>query len=262
MLEIKNLHASYGQLNAVKGVDITVNEGEIVFVVGPNGAGKSTLLKCVSGLLRPTSGTITFCGKSILKEQPERLCRSGLALVPEGRHIFGTLSVEENLRLAAMHRKDSAEVKKDIAWVVETFPILGKRFKGAAGYLSGGEQQQLAIARAILLKPKLMMIDEPSLGLAPLVIDQVYASLKKLNEGGMTLLVVEQSTARVLDLADEITVLRNGRVILSQSAEEGLDGQALEKAYFGYQTEETTVAALTPHLHMQEQSKVVHLKTH
>jgi branched-chain amino acid transport system ATP-binding protein len=241
MIDIKDLHASYGQLSALKGIDLTVRSGEITFVVGPNGAGKSTLLKCIAGLLKPRAGSIAFNGKSILGEQPERLCRNGLALVPEGRHIFATLTVEENLRLAAMHRKDSAEVRDDIQKAIETFPILGKRFKGAAGYLSGGEQQQLAIARAILLKPTLMMIDEPSLGLAPLVVDQVYDSLKKLNEAGLTLLVVEQSTARVLDLADRVAVLRNGKVVLDQSGDQLGDGDALETAYFGYKVNHATV---------------------
>lgn len=243
MIEIRNLHASYGQLAAIKGIDLTVQAGEITFVVGPNGAGKSTMLKCIAGLLKPRAGTITFDGRNILGEQPERLCRNGLALVPEGRHIFATLTVEENLRLAAMHRKDTAEVRDDIQKAIETFPILGKRFKGAAGYLSGGEQQQLAIARAILLKPTLMMIDEPSLGLAPLVVDRVYESLKRLNETGLTLLVVEQSTARVLDLADRVAVLRNGKVVLNQSSHELGDGEMLETAYFGYKSEHSATIA-------------------
>ncbi|MGF6759157.1 ABC transporter ATP-binding protein [Paraburkholderia sp. GAS42] len=243
MIDIKDLHASYGQLSALKGIDLRVRAGEITFVVGPNGAGKSTLLKCIAGLLKPRTGSIDFDGKSILGEQPERLCLNGLALVPEGRHIFATLTVEENLRLAAMHRKDSAEVHDDLQKALETFPILEKRFKGAAGYLSGGEQQQLAIARAILLKPKLMMIDEPSLGLAPLVVDQVYDSLKKLNDTGLTLLVVEQSTARVLDLADRVAVLRNGKVVLNQLGAELGDGEALETAYFGYKTDHSASAA-------------------
>ncbi|RKP58667.1 ABC transporter ATP-binding protein [Pararobbsia silviterrae] len=237
MLEIKELHASYGQLMALNGIDLTIRAGEVVFVVGPNGAGKSTLLKCISGLLKPRSGSIAFAGQPIVGEQPERLCRRGLALVPEGRHIFGTLTVEENLRLATMHRKDRADVRADLERMLKTFPILEKRLKGAAGYLSGGEQQQLAIARAVLLKPSLMMIDEPSLGLAPLVTDQVYEGLRTLNESGLTLLVVEQSTSRVLDLADRVLVLRNGKVVKTQEADELGNGDTLEAAYFGYETE-------------------------
>ncbi|SAK85940.1 ABC transporter-like protein [Caballeronia fortuita] len=242
MLEFRDLHASYGKLQALRGVSLSVGAGELVFVVGPNGAGKSTLLKCASGLLAPRAGEIAFDGRSIVGAQPEDLCRSGLALVPEGRHVFGTLSVEENLRLTGMHRKDKAEVRADLDAALDTFPILKKRFKGAAGYLSGGEQQQLAIARAILLKPKLMMIDEPSLGLAPLVVDQVYEALKALKKRGMTLLIIEQSTARVLGLADRIAVLRNGRIVLSQSREEIGDGLELENAYFGYHGEHALLA--------------------
>jgi branched-chain amino acid transport system ATP-binding protein len=242
MIEIDDLHVSYGKLDALKGVSLAVGAGELVFVVGPNGAGKSTLLKSISGLLKPRSGGIRFEGKSIVGAQPENLCRSGLALVPEGRHIFGTLTVEENMKLAATHRKDVDGVRHDIEFALTTFPILRKRFKGAAGYLSGGEQQQLAIARAILLKPKLMLIDEPSLGLAPLVIDQVYESLRALQKTGMTLLVVEQSTARVLDLADRIAVLRNGKIVLNQTREEMGDGIALENAYFGYHNDHALLA--------------------
>jgi branched-chain amino acid transport system ATP-binding protein len=243
MIEIKDLHVAYGQLKALKGIDLNVRRGEIVFVVGPNGAGKSTLLKCIAGVLKPASGSIVFEGKNIVGEPPERLCRNGLALVPEGRHIFGTLTVEENLRLAATYRKDKAEVRNDIERALATFPILATRFKGAAGYLSGGEQQQLAIARAILLKPGLMMIDEPSLGLAPLVVDQVYEALKKLNESGLTLLVVEQSTSRVAGLADRVVVLRNGQVVLNLEASELDNTDALEDAYFGYKNAQVS---LTP----------------
>ncbi|MGU7779398.1 ABC transporter ATP-binding protein [Burkholderia sp. PU8-34] len=242
MIEIADLSASYGKLQALKGVSLAVEAGKLTFVVGPNGAGKSTLLKCVAGLLRPRAGTIRFDGKDIVGGQPERLCRNGLALVPEGRHIFGSLSVEENLLLAAMHRQDRDGVREDIEKVTVLFPILKKRFKGAAGYLSGGEQQQLAIARAILLKPRLMMIDEPSLGLAPLVVDQVYEALAALKQSGLTLLVVEQSTARVLDLADRIAVLRNGKIVLNQPREAIGDGVALENAYFGYHGDHAMLA--------------------
>ncbi|WP_258589898.1 ABC transporter ATP-binding protein [Mesorhizobium sp. AR07] len=171
-------------------------------------------------------------GTSIGGQQPEQLCRRGLVLVPEGRHIFRTLTVQENLAIAAMIRKNRQGVAAD--HVLETFPILRARLKGVAGHLSGGEQQQLAIARAILQRPALMMIDEPSLGLAPLVIGQVYESLRALNKGGLTLLVVEQSTARVLDLASRVYVFRNGHVVLHGEAGELADGSALEDAYFGY----------------------------
>lgn len=235
MLKVEGLKAGYGRLTALDGVDLTVEKGEIVFVVGPNGAGKSTLLKTVAGLQSPFAGTISFQGTRINGQAPERLCREGLVLVPEGRSIFRTLTVEENLALGSMGRSDRDLVAGDLERVLEIFPILRARFKGVAGHLSGGEQQQLAIARAILQQPTLIMIDEPSLGLAPLVIDQVYESLRGLNrESGMTLLIVEQSTARILDLAHRVYVLRNGRVVLSGKVDEIGGDRALEDAYFGY----------------------------
>ncbi|MEJ2626722.1 MAG: ABC transporter ATP-binding protein [Pseudolabrys sp.] len=234
MLEIYAAVAGYGRLKALKGVDLEVRKGEIVFVGGPNGAGKSTLLKTISGLMSPESGSIKLDGEEIAGLPPERLCRKGLSLVPEGRSIFRTLTVEENLLLATMIRKDKREAAADLDTALDTFPVLKERFRGIAGHLSGGEQQQLAIARAILQRPSLLMIDEPSLGLAPLIIDQVYAGLAQLNAGGLTLLVVEQSTARVLDLASRIYVLRNGHVALHGSADELAAGHALEEAYFGY----------------------------
>lgn len=242
MLEIRRLTAGYGRLAALKSVDLVVHTGEIVFVVGPNGAGKSTLLKTISGLMAPTGGTLAFNGEAIAGQPPEKLCRKGLALVPEGRSIFRTLTVQENLLLGGMIRKDKEEAAADLERVLETFPILKARYRGVAGHLSGGEQQQLAIARAILQRPSLMMIDEPSLGLAPLVIDQVYESLRQLNAGGLTLLVVEQSTARILDLASRIYVLRNGHVALEGAASDLADGHALEDAYFGYGERQTTHA--------------------
>ncbi|MCC5989559.1 MAG: ABC transporter ATP-binding protein [Pararhodobacter sp.] len=234
MLDISELTVRYGKLTALEKTDIRVDEGEAVFVVGPNGAGKSTLLKTVAGLLRPAGGRIAFEGQSIAGGAPERLCRRGLALVPEGRHIFRTLTVEENLLVGMMIRRDRAAVQDDLEQILGLFPILRERFRGVAGNLSGGEQQQLAIARALLQRPRLLMIDEPSLGLAPLVIDQVYASLKELNATGLTLLVVEQSTARVLDLATRVYVLRGGKVVLSDTAEALASGDAMEEAYFGY----------------------------
>jgi branched-chain amino acid transport system ATP-binding protein len=234
MLEVNQVVAGYGRLTALKAIDITVRKGETVFVVGPNGAGKSTLLKTISGLMAPTSGQITFQGKHINGKAPEQLCRSGLALIPEGRHIFKTLTVQENLIVGAMIRKNPAEVRADMEMVLETFPILRERFNGVAGHLSGGEQQQLAIARAILQRPSLLMIDEPSLGLAPLVIDQVYDSLRRLNQTGLTLLIVEQSTGRIMELASRIYVLRNGHVVLEGTPDKLMDGKALDAAYFGF----------------------------
>lgn len=235
MLKVEELRAGYGRLIALDGVDLSVRKGEIVFVVGPNGAGKSTLLKTIVGLQSPFAGSITFQEKRINGIPPERLCREGLVLVPEGRSIFRSLTVEENLALGGMGRKDRDVLQGELEQVLTTFPILRTRYKGVAGHLSGGEQQQLAIARAMLQQPSLIMIDEPSLGLAPLVIDQVYDSLTKLKrDNGMTLLIVEQSTARILDFADRVYVLRTGRVVLSARADEIGGDKALEEAYFGY----------------------------
>lgn len=237
MLEVKQLVAGYGRLTALKSVDVTVAKGEVVFVVGPNGAGKSTLLKTISGLMKPTAGQIHFRADRIDGLAPEKLCREGLALIPEGRHIFKTLTVQENLKVGAMIRKNFEEVRSDMDMVLEMFPILRERFNGIAGNLSGGEQQQLAIARSILQRPALLMIDEPSLGLAPLVVDQVYDSLKKLNQKGLTLLIVEQSTGRIMELASRIYVMRNGKVVLEGDSEKLTDTSALDAAYFGFSSD-------------------------
>ncbi len=234
MLEIRNLQAAYGRLLALNGVDIEVPQGSVVFVVGPNGAGKSTLLRTVAGIHKPAAGEIRFEGRALSGEAPEKRCQEGLVLVPEGRHVFGTLTVRENLKLALSTRRDKSGQADDLAQVLDAFPILKARLDGAAGYLSGGEQQQLAIGRALLLRPRLLMIDEPSLGLAPLVIDQVYDTLRQLNQAGLTLLVIEQSTARVLALASHVYVLRNGQVALQRAAADIGDGHAIEQAYFGY----------------------------
>lgn len=233
MLKVQGLKAAYGRVSAVKGVNLEVAEREIVFLIGPNGAGKSTLLKTVSGLHRPSGGSISFAGADIASQTPETICRRGLVLVPEGRHIFGTLTVAENLFLGTTIRSDRAQIRADIDEVLAIFPILRERYTSAAVYLSGGEQQQLAIARAMLQKPRLMMIDEPSLGLAPLVIDQVYESLRQLNAKGMTLLVIEQSTARVTDLASRVYVMRNGKIVLHETKASLGDGSSLTDAYFG-----------------------------
>jgi len=234
MLEVRSLQAAYGRLTALKGININVPQGGIVFVVGPNGAGKSTLLKTIAGVHKPTAGTITFENQPLIGKPPEKLCQEGLVLIPEGRHVFGTLTVRENLQLALGTRRDKSGQASDLAQALDAFPILKTRLDGAAGYLSGGEQQQLAIARALLLRPRLLMIDEPSLGLAPLVIDQVYEKLRQLNQTGLTLLVVEQSTARVLNLATRVYVLRNGQVALQREAADIADGHDIEQAYFGY----------------------------
>jgi branched-chain amino acid transport system ATP-binding protein len=234
MLEIEDLHVHYGRLAAVRGLSVTVDQGEIVCIVGPNGAGKSTTLQTIAGSLSPTQGTIRLGGQSIVGKAPENIARMGLSLVPEGRHVFTQLTVEENLRLGSQMRRDRAEIERDFQQMMANFPFLGGRLSTPAGKLSGGEQQQLVIARALMTRPKLMLLDEPSLGLAPIIVDTVYQILHTLRAAGITLLVVEQSTHRALENADRIYVLRSGQITLHGRASE-LGNEQLEQAYFGYQ---------------------------
>jgi branched-chain amino acid transport system ATP-binding protein len=233
VLEIDELHVSYGRVPALKGISLVVEKGEIVALVGPNGAGKSTTLSTIFGLVRPDSGSISLEGKPLLGIPPERIVRLGLALVPEGRHIFNTLTVGENLEMGATARKDRAIVRADIAALLERFPVLERYYKSPAGRLSGGEQQQLAIARALLSRPRLLLLDEPSLGLAPVVIDLVFDVLAELREEGVTMLLVEQNAARAIELADRTYVLRTGQISLAGTRDELQDTADLETAYLG-----------------------------
>lgn len=234
-LEVSDLHIQYGRLVALRGVSLSVEEGGIVSIVGPNGAGKSTTLNAISGVLTPASGEIRFNGQSIAGKSPEHIAAMGITQVPEGRHIFTTMTVDENLQVGAALRTDKAETQRDYDRVLETFPILSQRRRQQAGKLSGGEQQMLAIGRALMTQPKVIMIDEPSLGLAPKIVDRVYEVLLELRKTrGLTLLIVEQSSDRALRASDEIHVLRNGQVQLSGRAADLADGVAVEKAYFGF----------------------------
>ena len=210
-----------------------VERGEIVCVVGPNGAGKSTTLHTIAGVLAPSAGAVRLDGRSILGQAPEAIARMGLSLVPEGRHVFTQLSVEENIRLGTQMRADRGEIEGDFERVLSTFPFLRERLSAPGGKLSGGEQQQLVIARALMTRPRIMLLDEPSLGLGPMVVDTVYGILQALREDGITLLVVEQSTHRALENADRIYVLRSGEITLHGKSAE-LTDEALEQAYFGY----------------------------
>ena len=191
MLEIDELHVHYGQLSAVRGVSVNVDQGEIVCIVGPNGAGKSTTLQTIAGALSPAAGEIRLGGRSIVNEAPENIARMGVSLVPEGRHVFTRLSVEENIRLGSQMRNDRDGIEDDFERMMTSFPFLRKRLATPGGKLSGGEQQQLVIARALMTRPKIILLDEPSLGLAPIVIDKVYEILLGLRDTGITLLVVE-----------------------------------------------------------------------
>ena len=235
MLQVDNLHVSYGGIAAVRGLSLTVGAGEVVAIIGPNGAGKSTTLAAIAGGVAPREGTITYGGTDITGRRPEDIARMGVSLVPEGRHVLATLTVEENLAVGTYMLGHRSKTSADVAAVLERFPRLQERRNFPAGRLSGGEQQMLVIARAMLTQPKLMLVDEPSLGLAPLIIDQVYDILLDLRRRqGLSLLIVEQSTSRILKHADRIYVVRSGAVQLADRAETLKDGEAIKRAYFGF----------------------------
>jgi branched-chain amino acid transport system ATP-binding protein len=233
MLKISDLSARYGRVTALRSISLEVGAGEIVAIVGPNGAGKSTTMAAITGTVTPSGGTIEFEGQSLIGQAPERIVRRGIALVPEGRQIFSSLSVAENLELGTTPRKDRAQAKEDIERELDRFPILRTYYKTSAAKLSGGEQQQLAIARALLSRPRLLLLDEPSLGLAPIMIDRVFETLAQLREDGVTVLLVEQNATRAVALADRSYVLRTGRVALSGPRDELLRTADFAAAYLG-----------------------------
>jgi branched-chain amino acid transport system ATP-binding protein len=234
LLSIEDLHVSYGNIAAVTGIHLTIERGEIVTVIGPNGAGKSTLLKSIAGLVAPNKGRILMNGEPTEGKQPEQLVAQGLSLVPEGRHVFGSLSVEENIRVGATPRRDGKpSIQADLARVLELFPILKQRYRQRAGLLSGGEQQMLAIARALMAAPTLLLLDEPSLGLAPLVVQTVYRAIATLRSAGVTLLVVEQNVDLAFRTADRAYVLNTGRVVLKGTGAELRALPNLERHYLG-----------------------------
>src|SRR5579862_7260168 len=220
MLKVDGLSARYGRVVALRSVSFEVQQGEIVAIVGPNGAGKSTTLATITGTLAPTAGTITYEDRDIRGLPPERIVRQGIALVPEGRQIFASLSVAENLRLGTTSRTDRAAARTDIEEVLVRFPILGTYYRSSAAKLSGGEQQQLAIARALLSRPRLLLLDEPSLGLAPIMVDQIYKLLETIRAQGVTILLVEQNAERVFGIADRVCVMNGGKFALGGDAAE------------------------------------------
>lgn len=233
MLTVENLEASYGAVRALHGISLEVAEGELVALLGVNGAGKSTTLKSISGVLRPVKGTIAFLGETITSKTPERIVRRGISLVPEGRDIFGSLTVEENLRLGAFSVYKRDRYKADLDEVFELFPILKDRFHQAGGLLSGGEQQMLAIARALMARPKLLMLDEPSLGLSPAMTDQIFALIGSLRERGSTVLLVEQNAERALEIVDRAYLLANGTIEFAGTAAELRRKVDIASVYFG-----------------------------
>jgi branched-chain amino acid transport system ATP-binding protein len=238
MLEVERLVVKYGPIAAVRDVSLDVQEGEVVGIIGPNGAGKTTTLSAIFGLVRPAAGAITFEGVSLVGLTPESVVRKGIALVPEGRHIFGTLTVAENLQLGSTPRRDRRAFKDDLGDVFARFPILQEYYESPAGRLSGGEQQQLAIARALLSRPRLLLLDEPSLGLAPRMVDLVFEILAELRDEGVTVLLVEQNATRTVEFADRTYVLRDGVVRHSGTRREIVGKLDLAHAYLGVREEE------------------------
>jgi branched-chain amino acid transport system ATP-binding protein len=232
MLELRDVRVSYGRIEVVHGVDLSVGRGEVVGMIGPNGAGKSSILRSICGLVRPSSGKATFEDRVLTGMAPEQIANLGLALVPEGRHIFKTLTVAENLRLGA---REEAEVGELMEQTLTRFPILRERAGQRADRLSGGEQQQLAIARALLGRPKLLILDEPSLGLAPKMIDVIYELLEELRGEGVTMLLVEQNAARTIDFCDRCLVLSTGKVRAQGSRDELQRNPDVLRAYLGRQ---------------------------
>ena len=231
MLKVEDMHVYYGAIHAVKGVSFEVGDGEIVALIGANGAGKSTILKTVSGLMHPRSGSITFDGKSIAHTDAYKLLRHGLAHVPEGRRIFLQMTVQENMDMGAFTRKDS--YKEDLERMFALFPRLKERRKQIAGTLSGGEQQMLAMSRALMSNPKLLMLDEPSMGLAPILVDQIFDIIKELHAAGTTILLVEQNASKALEIADRAYVLETGNITLSGTGKELASSDEVRKAYLG-----------------------------
>lgn len=231
MLEIKDLHVNYGAVHALNGVSMTVNDGEIVSLIGANGAGKTTTLRTITGLEKAASGSITFDGHDLRKTEPSKIITLKLAHVPEGRHIFPQMTVEENLEMGAF--TDPADMAKTMADVYERFPRLKERKRQLAGTLSGGEQQMLAVARALMSRPKIIMMDEPSLGLAPLVVKGIFEIIQEINKQGVTVLLIEQNANMALKIADLGYVLETGRITLTGSGRDLLKNEDVKKAYLG-----------------------------
>ena len=233
MLELADVHVRYGSVRALQGVSLRVETAELVALIGSNGAGKSTTLRTISGLLRPTQGTITFEGADITNAATDRIVRLGISQCPEGRRIFGSLSVSDNLRLGAVSRSDAGEIAEDLETVFGLFPLLKERLGQAGGTLSGGEQQMLAIGRALMSRPRLLLLDEPSLGLAPLMVERIFATIAELKRQGRTILLVEQNVHQALDVADRAYVLETGRMTLDGPADVLRQDPKVEQSYLG-----------------------------
>ena len=233
LLEVKDLEVFYGVIQAIKGISFEVNKGEIVTLIGANGAGKTTTMQSIMGLIHPKAGTITYNGQVINGIPSHKIVKMGMTQVPEGRRIFSELTVYENLLMGAYTEKDKDRIKMDLDYIYELFPRLSERKNQIAGTLSGGEQQMLAMGRAIMSHPDLLMLDEPSMGLSPLLVDQVFDIIKHFHENGTTILLVEQNANKSLAISDRAYVLENGRIVLSGTGEELLASEEIKKAYLG-----------------------------
>ncbi len=238
MLKLTGIETYYGQIQALKGIDLEVVEGKIITLLGANGAGKSTTMKTIAGLLKPKKGTVEFLGENVTGLRPDQLLRKGIALVPEGRAILSTMTVIENLEMGAYHRKDK-NIKDEIEHVIQRFPILKERQSQMAGTLSGGQQQMLAIARALLSKPKLLLLDEPSMGLAPLIVAEIFNIIKEINDAGTTVLLVEQNAKQALKIADYGYVMETGKIIIEGKATDLLEDPRIVEAYLGRKSTST-----------------------
>ena len=233
VLELKDLSVSYGGIQAVRGINLKVNAGELVTLIGANGAGKSTTLRAITGLVHPAAGKVLYNGHDITNTAPYKLVEQGLVMVPEGRGIFGQLTIEENLAMGAFIRSDKAAVAQEIERVFEIFPRLKERRKQSAGTLSGGEQQMLAMGRAVLTKPKLLLLDEPSMGLAPLMIKKIFETVSSISKQGTTILLIEQNAKLALKAADRAYVMESGVITIEGDAKEMLDNPKVKEAYLG-----------------------------
>lgn len=233
MLELKDINVNFGAVHALKGISITINDGEIVTLIGANGAGKTTTLRTISGIVRPKSGSILFNGRNINRLLAKDIVALGISHVPEGRRIFSNMTVMENLEMGAYIRKDKSNIKDDFESVFEKFPRLCERKSQIAGTLSGGEQQMLAIGRALMSRPKMMLLDEPSMGLSPILVKEIFAIIKDINKNGTTVLLVEQNAKMALSIANRAYVIQNGRIEIEGSPKELMADDNVRKAYLG-----------------------------
>lgn len=233
MLEVKNLEVHYGVIQALKGISFEVNKGEVIALIGANGAGKTTTLQTITGMLKPTSGEILFEGRDIAKVPGHKIVSMGMAHVPEGRRVFAELSVYENLRMGAYTRKDKKEIEESLQRVYKSFPRLEERKNQLAGTLSGGEQQMLAMGRALMSKPSIILMDEPSMGLSPIFVEEIFSIIREISSSGTTVLLVEQNAKKALGIADRAYVLETGNIVLSGDAKEMMNNDSIKKAYLG-----------------------------